>query len=77
MAFGIVDDDDLYERLVDKMTEPVPFHDFEIPSTKRNYSFRGYISSISDQMEKIKSDTVNFKGLSCKYIAKKPFRIPD
>ena len=76
MNFGTIDDDDLYESLVDKLTEPVDFHDFVLPSTKKSYSFRGYISSLSDEMEKILDDTVKFKGLTCKYIAKGPFRRP-
>lgn len=77
MNFGVIDDDDLYEKLIDKLTEPVEFHDFTLPSTKKMYAFRGYISSLSDEMEKIQSDTVKFKGLTCKYIAKKPFRRPS
>lgn len=76
MNFGIIDDDDLYEALVNKLSEPVEFHDFVIPSTKNQYVFRGYISFLSDEMEKIESDTVKFKGLTCKYIAKAPFRTP-
>lgn len=76
MSFGTVDDDDLYETLIDKLTEPVDFHDFVLPSTKKSYSFRGYISSLADEMEKILDDTVKFKGLTCKYIAKEPFRRP-
>ena len=76
MNFGTIDDDDLYEKLIDKLTEPVDFHDFSLPSTKKKYSFRGYISSLSDEMEKVESSTVKFKGLTCKYIAKKPFRKP-
>lgn len=76
MNFGIIDDDNLYDRLVDKLTEPVEFHDFVLPSTKRSYSFRGYVSSLSDEMLKIEKNTVKFQGLTCKYIAKKPFRRP-
>lgn len=77
MNFGVIDDDDLYERLVDKLSEPVEFHDFTLPSTKKQYSFRGYVSSLADEMEKIESDTVKFKGLTCKYIAKSPSRRPS
>ena len=76
MNFGIIDNDDLYESLINKLTEPVEFHDFIIPSVKRTYSFRGYVSSLSDEMLKIEKETVKFKGLTCKYIAKKPFRKP-
>ena len=44
MAFGVIDDDDTYEGLIDKLTEPTEFHDFVLPSTKGDFSFRGYIS---------------------------------
>ena len=76
MNFGTIDDDDLYERLFDKLTEPVAFHDVTLPSTKKLYLFRCYVSSVSDEMEKILDDTVKFKGLTCKYIAKAPWRTP-
>ena len=76
MNFGTIDDDDLYETLWDKLTEPVDFHDVTLPATKGKYSFRCYVSSVSDEMEKIMDDTVKFKGLTCKYIAKAPWRTP-
>lgn len=76
ISFGIIEDDDLYERLIDKLSEPVEFHDFTLPSTKKSYSFRGYVSGVSDEMEKIYDDTVKFSGLTCKYTAKAPARIP-
>lgn len=76
MNFGTIDDDDLYERLFDKLTEPVAFHDVTLPSTKKSYTFKCYVSSVSDEMEKIMDDTVKFKGLTCKYIAKAPWRTP-
>ena len=76
MNFGTIDDDDLHERLFDKLTEPVAFHDVTLPSTKKSYTFKCYVSSVSDEMEKIMDDTVKFKGLTCKYIAKAPWRTP-
>lgn len=76
MSFGTIDDDSLYEALWDKLTEPVEFHDFTLPTVKGSYSFRGYISGVSDEAEKIYSDTTKFKGLQCKFIAKKPARRP-
>lgn len=76
LSFGTIDDDDIYEALWDKLTEPVAFHDVTLPSTKKSYSFRCYVSSVSDEMEKIMDDTVKFKGLTCKYIAKAPWRTP-
>lgn len=76
MNFGTIDDDDTYEKLWDILIQPVAFHDVTLPSTKRHYTFRCYVSSVSDEMEKILDDTVKFKGLTCKYIAKAPARTP-
>lgn len=74
MSFGIIEDDDLYEKLWDKLTEPVEFHDFSLPTLKGVYSFRGYVSGVSDEIEKIFSDTSRMKGLQCKFTAKAPAR---
>lgn len=76
LSFGVVEDDDLYERLLDKLTEPEEFHDFILPSVKKPFSFRGYISQVQDEMLKIYSDTVTFQNLSCKFTMKAPFRTP-
>lgn len=76
LAFGTIDDDDTYEMLIDKLTEPTEFHDFEIPTTKGIFAFRGYISQVSDEIKKIMRDTAKFKGLTCKFTMKKPFRMP-
>lgn len=76
LAFGVIDDDDTYQGLIDKLTEPVAFHDFILPSTKGDFTFRGYISKVADEIMKIHSDTVTFQGLTCKFTMKKPFRTP-
>lgn len=77
MSFGTIDDDDLYESIWDKLTEPVNYHDFALPTTKGTYSFRGYISKVSDEIEKILIDTAKFKGLQCSYTGKAPARRPS
>lgn len=77
MAFGTIEDDDLYEKLWDTLTEPVEFHDFTLPTVKGTYSFRGYISEVSDEIEKILSNTAKMKGLQCKFTAKKPAKRPE
>ena len=76
MSFGTIDDDETYKRLFDKLTEPVEYHDFELPTVGGTYGFKGYISGVSDEIEKILSDTAKFKGLQCKFTAKRPARIP-
>ncbi|MGN0384605.1 MAG: hypothetical protein ACI4EX_01850 [Lachnospiraceae bacterium] len=76
MSFGTIDNETLYENLWDKLTEPVEFHDFSLPTVNGTYSFRGYVSGVSDEVEKLLSDTAKMKGLQCKFIAKKPARKP-
>lgn len=76
MTFGTIDDDATYQALFDKLTEPVEFHDFEVPTTNGSYKFRGYISGVSDEIEKVLENTAKFKGLQCKFTAKKPSRTP-
>ena len=76
MSFGTIDDVGLYEKLYDHLTQPIEFHDFTLPTSRGTYSFKGYISSVSDEMEKILEDTVKFKALTCKFIAKVPARRP-
>ena len=76
LNFGIIEDDDLYERLIDKLTEPEEFHEFEIPDTKKPFPFRGYISQVSDEVMKIYDNTVKYQNLTCKFTMKKPFRTP-
>lgn len=77
MSFGIIDDDMLYARLWDKLTEPVEFHVFELPTSNSTLSFSGYLSGISDEVEKMLRNGAKFKGLQCKFTAKVPARIPD
>ncbi len=76
LSFGVVEDDDLYESLIDKLTEPIDFHEFSIPSTKSTFAFKGYISQVSDEMMMIQDETVKFQNLTCKFTMKKPFRTP-
>lgn len=76
LTFGTMNDIELYEKLVDKLTEPVEFHDFTLPTSKGTYSFKGYVSSVQDQIVKIRDESANFTGLQCKFTSKKPFRIP-
>lgn len=76
LSIGTINDEEEYEKVYDKLTEPVEYHDFELPTTRGTYQFRGYISSVSDEVEKIFGDTARFKGLSCKFTAKKPARTP-
>lgn len=71
-AFGDTD----YDAFWNKMTEPVEFHDISIPTKNGYYTFRGYISSVSDEYERILDGKASFKGFTCKFTAKSPARTP-
>lgn len=65
-----------YETFWDKMTEPVEFHEISIPTKTGYYTFRGYISSVSDEYKKILNNEAEFTGFTCKFTAKSPARRP-
>lgn len=69
-AFGETD----YDAFWDKMTEPVEFHEISIPIRDGYYTFTGYISSVSDEYEKILNGKASFKGFTCKFTAQSPSR---
>lgn len=71
-AFGDTD----YDEFWDKMTEPKEFHEISIPTKDGYYTFTGYISSVSDEYEKILDGKAVFKGFTCKFTAQKPARTP-
>lgn len=63
-----------HDDLWDKLTEPKEFHDVEIPDAAGTYTFRCYISSVSEEYKRIYKDHSEFTGMKCKFIAKKPAR---
>lgn len=65
-----------YSAFWDKMTEPVEFHDISIPTENGYYTFKGYVSSVSDEYEKILDGEAKFKGFTCKLTSKSPARMP-
>lgn len=65
-----------YDAFWDKMTEPAEFHEISVPTKDGYYTFTGYISSVSDEYEKILDDEAKFTGFTCKFTAKSPARRP-
>lgn len=80
MAFGFGDDIDMsmdtYDRLLNKLIEPVEYHDFIMPHQKGTFSFRGYISKVTDEAYKLHDNYSTFQNLTCKFTMKKPFLTP-
>lgn len=65
-----------YDRLWKKVTEPVEFHDFVVPSSSGTFSFRGYITTTGDELKRSQNGRHYWGGLSIKLIAKAPARLP-
>lgn len=63
-----------YAKLWDKVTEPKEFHDFVVPGSNGNYSFKGYITVNGDSLKRIHNNKYYWGGLSIKFIAKAPAR---
>lgn len=74
LSVGLVNDSALYNALWDKLTEPTEFHTITLPSGNGTYTFKGYISSVSDEYRKVTASGASFQGLTCKFTAKTPSR---
>lgn len=62
-----------YNKLVDKLSEAEEFHSITVPDATGTYTFKAYISSVSDEYKRIYKDGyATFTGLTCKFTAKAP-----
>lgn len=77
LEFGDIEDEELYDRLFEHLTRPEEYHDFELPARGGVTSFRGYISSVSDEVKTIRRyGEVYYTSLTAKFTSKKPTRTP-
>lgn len=74
LTVGTINDSALYQSLWNKLTEPVEFHTIELPDINGVYKFTAYISSVSDEYMKVKTNSASFQGLTAKFTAKSPAR---
>lgn len=66
-----------YERLFNKISEPVEFHTVTVPGTKEDYTFIAYISAQKDSIIKWKENGNHvWGGLKVSFIAQEPARTP-
>lgn len=66
-----------YDALWEKLSEPVNFHEVTVPyGSSGNYTFKAYFSSVQDKLMMQKNGKYYWKGLTVKYIAKRPARKP-
>lgn len=70
LAIGVHNNDTLYNTLFEVLSEPVAYHQVILPHD--NISFKGYFSSVQDEVVRLTKDGAKFKGLTCNLIAKSP-----
>ena len=63
---------DLYNQLFDVLSEPVDCHDVELPHD--HVKFKGYFSSVEDNIRLVDDEGFDTDGISCKLTAMKPRR---
>ena len=74
LQIGIEHDKVLYNKLFEVLSDPVPSHSIILPHDGVQYD--AYCSSISDSVLRIESNGALYTGLSCKFTAMKPRKIP-
>lgn len=70
LAIGVQNNDELYNTLFEVLSAPEAYHQVTLPHD--NVSFKGYFSSIEDEVVRLTADGAKFKGLTCNLIAKSP-----
>lgn len=74
LSIGVINNDELYNKLFDVLAEPVAYHVVTLPHD--NYKFEGYFSSVADEVARLTPSGAHFKGLTCKLIARLPRKRP-
>lgn len=77
IKIGTIDDRATYEKLFEHITDvDNRFHRVSLPDAEGSFSFYGYFSSISDEVEKVLSSGAEYKNLTWKMTSKKPYKTP-
>lgn len=63
-----------YNRLWEKLTEPVEFHTVTVPYGNGDYTFVAYFAGVSDELAMMANGVNTWKGLTVKFKAKTPAR---
>lgn len=74
ISFGFTTKTAIYNKLFNKLTEPEEFHDVTIPSSNGDFSFKAYITKVSDQMIAQYNGKNYFGELKASFTAKAPAR---
>lgn len=75
VKIGIIEDPELYSSLFNHITDPEHrIHTVTLPNGMNDFTFKGYFSSISDEVSKVLEQGVKFKGLTWKMTSEDPTR---
>lgn len=65
-----------YQRLWNKLTEPVEYHTVTVPGGDGTYTFTAYFSDVSDELMAQHAQENYWQNLTVDFIAKSPARKP-
>lgn len=74
LKLGVAKDASEYQRLWDKLTEPVEFHEVVVPDTVGEYTFKAYFSNVKDSMLMKTAERNYWQDLTVNFIAQVPAR---
>ena len=72
ITIGIVNDQDLYNRLWNILTKPVASHQIQLPN--QSSAFQGYFGNCSDTIDLVTDDGYRASGLTFEVVCTKPSR---
>lgn len=65
-----------YQKLWDKLTEPVEFHTVTVPDESGNYTFTAYFAGVGDELLTQRAGENYWRNLTVNFTAKAPARKP-
>ncbi len=74
LKLGIAKDAAEYQRLWDKLTEPVEFHTVTVPGTDGKYTFKAYFSNVKDKLLMVRKERNYWQDLTVNFTAQVPAR---
>lgn len=74
LKIGVTKDVSEYQRLWDKLTEPVEFHTVTVPDESGDYTFIAAFSNVGDEIFMSEGAKNYWKNLTVDFVAKEPAR---
>ena len=76
LQFGPAENSKEYQRLWDKLTEPVEYHTVIVPDSSGAYTFKAYFSGVADELMMETAKVNYFRNLTADFIAQAPAKTP-